>query len=129
MIDKLANLGDGDDILEITQNDYSNLNENLLTDTQNKLLTEIRDKFDPENVIADTCILYEITQYKDPSADDAFWDTYMDFFELGNDENLIRADKLDLRALESSDRKVYVEAHEEGGMRRQQNLRDRRESD
>jgi len=42
----------------------------------------------------------------------------MDFFELGNDENLIRADKLDLRALESSDRKVYVEAHEEGGMRR-----------
>lgn len=100
MIDKLANLGDGDDILEITQNDYSNLNENLLTDTQNKLLTEIRDKFDPENVIADTCILYEITQYKDSNADDAFWDTYMDFFELGNDENLIRQDKLDLRALD-----------------------------
>ena len=104
--------------MEATRNGYTNLNEELLTKEQQELLKEIRDKFDPENVIADTCILYEITQYKDASADDAFWDTYMDFFELGNDENLIRADKLDLRALESSDRKVYVEAHEEGGMRR-----------
>lgn len=108
-LDNLANLDDGDDVMEVTQNDYANLNENILTDAQKELLNEIRAKFDPENVIADTCILYEITQYKDSSADDAFWDTYMDFFELGNDENLIRQDKLDLRALESTNRKVYLE--------------------
>ena len=34
----------------------------------------------------------------------------MDFFELGNDENLIRADRLDLRALEKKSRDAYVEA-------------------
>ena len=111
ILENLANLGDDEDVMEATKSGYTRLNEELLTEEQQELLKEIRDKFDPENVIADACILYEITQYKDSSADDAFWDTYMDFFELGNDENLIRADKLDLRALQSSDRKVYLESH------------------
>ena len=59
-------------------------------------------------MIADTCILYEITKYKDESVDDDFWDTYMDFFELGEDENLIRGDKLDLRALSKKKRLEYL---------------------
>ena len=111
VLENLAKLGDDGDVMDATQIGYTNLNTGLLTEEQQELLKEIRDKFDPENVIADTCILYEITQYKDSNADDAFWDTYMDFFELGNDENLIRADKLDLRALQDSDRKVYLKSH------------------
>ena len=111
VLENLAKLGDDGDVMDATQICYTNLDTGILTEEQQELLKEIRDKFDPENVIADTCILYEITQYKDSNADDAFWDTYMDFFELGNDENLIRADKLDLRALQDSDRKVYLKSH------------------
>ena len=40
--------------------------------------------------MADLCILYEVTNYKDESAEADFWDTYVDFSELGNDANLIR---------------------------------------
>ena len=34
-----------------------------LTEDQKKLLTEIRRKFDPVEVVADLCILYETTGY------------------------------------------------------------------
>ena len=43
----------------------------------------IREKFDPVEIVADLCILYEVTGYQDESADADFWDQYMDFFELG----------------------------------------------
>ena len=62
-----------------------------LTEEQRELLSEIREKFKPEDIVADLCILYEITNYKDESAEPDFWDMYMDFFELGDDQNFIRA--------------------------------------
>ena len=34
-----------------------------LTDTQKQLIREIREKFDPEDKVADLCILYEVTLY------------------------------------------------------------------
>ena len=130
VLENLANLGDDDDVMEATKTGYTSLNEELLTDQQQALLKEIRDKFDPENVIADACILYEITHYKDSTTDESFWDTYMDFFELGNDEHLIRQDKLDLRALDRKTRLALIadhgpEAPSGGGvLRSQQTLRD-----
>ena len=57
--------------------------------------------------MADLCILYEVTGYKDESAETDFWEQYMDFFELGNDENLIRQDKMETAALEPDRRKEY----------------------
>ena len=55
----------------------------MLTAEQKELLQEIRDKFDPVEIVADLCILYEVTGYRDESADADFWHQYMDFFELG----------------------------------------------
>ena len=66
----------------------------MLTEEQRELLNEIRDKFDPVDIVADLCILSEVTNYKDKSADPDFWDQYMDFSELGDDTNLIREDRL-----------------------------------
>ena len=60
------------------------------TELQRALLQEIQDKFDPEEIVADLCILYEVTNYKDESAEADFWDQYMDFYELGDDEGLVR---------------------------------------
>ena len=62
----------------------------MLTEEQKKLLNEIREKFKPDEIVADLCILYEITSYKDESAEADFWDMYMDFYELGDDQNFIR---------------------------------------
>ena len=36
--------------------------------------------------MADLCILYEVTGYKDECSQDGFWDQYMDFFELGDEK-------------------------------------------
>ena len=54
--------------------------------------------------MADLCILYEITNYKDESAEPDFWDMYMDFFELGDDQNFIRALRMDEASLETLDK-------------------------
>ena len=58
-------------------------------------------------IVTDLCILYEVTSYKDESAEVDFWDQYMDFFELGNDENLIRADRMEDKALAPDRRQQY----------------------
>ena len=34
--------------------------------------------------MADLCILYEVTGYQDESAEVGFWESYKDFFELGD---------------------------------------------
>ncbi len=44
------------------------------TESQKQLLLEIRDKFRPEEIVADLCILYEVTKYMDESAEPDFWD-------------------------------------------------------
>ena len=62
-----------------------NVSDEMLTEEQRELLSEIREKFKPDEIVADLCILYEITNYKDESAEPDFWDMYMDFFELGDD--------------------------------------------
>ena len=58
--------------------------------------------------MADLCILYEVTGYQDESADADFWNQYMDFFELGKDENLIRKDKMQTAALPPDRRNEYM---------------------
>ena len=110
MITQLANAAESDDLLDSIAGPnerYKNLNEKGLTDQQRELIDEIREKFDPKEVVADLCILYEVTAYKDESAEANFWEGYMDFFELGADENLVRFDNLDERALEPEQRKEY----------------------
>ena len=86
---------------------YTFTSDERLTDDQKELLTELREKFDPENIVADVCLMYEITGYMDESADKDFWDSYRDFFELGKDENMIRLDRFDERALDPERRKAY----------------------
>lgn len=96
-------MGDFDPILAMSGNFIVDT-DNKLTDEQKKMLNEIRQKFDPVNVVADTCILYEVTDYKDESAADDFWEQYMDFFELGGEEVMIKDENLDERALEKDQR-------------------------
>lgn len=106
VIDQLAtSLDENSDVL--TAGRYRNFNEDQLTDEQKELLTEIREKFDPVEIVADLCILYEVTSYKDESAESDFWDQYMDFFELGNDENLISAKNMAEEALAPDRRKEF----------------------
>ena len=50
------------------------------------MIQEIRSQFDPEAKVADLCILYEVTGYKDECSQDEFWDQYVDFFELGDEK-------------------------------------------
>ena len=71
---------------------------------QKSLLTEIRSQFDPQEIVADLCILYEVTGYKDDSSQEDFWDQYMDFFELG-DETITAMNVEDLSKLIDS----YIE--------------------
>ena len=88
----------------------------MLTEEQRELLYEIREKFDPVDIVADLCILYEVTGYQDGSADADFWHQYMDFFELGEDENLIRQDRMEEEALPPDRRKEYKEKNRISGM-------------
>ena len=46
-------------------------------------------------MVADTCILYEVTEYKDESAADDFWEQYMDFFELGEDTDFLKESRIE----------------------------------
>ena len=89
---------------------YTFTDDSRLTDDQKALLSELRDKFDPDANISDACLMYEITGYKDKSADEDFWNSYIDFFELGNDENMVRIDRLDDRALSHDKRQAYRES-------------------
>ena len=50
------------------------VSDEMLTEEQRELLNEIREKFKPDEIVADLCILYEITNYKDESAEPDFWD-------------------------------------------------------
>ena len=111
-------MGDLDPILEMSGNFIVDT-DNKLTDEQKKMLNEIRQKFDPVNVVADTCILYEVTDYKDESAADDFWEQYMDFFELGGEEVMIKDENLDERALEKDQRLN----RQESKLRKQETLR------
>ena len=54
----------------------------------------MRKEFDPTDVVADLCILYEVTGYKDESAEASFWDQYDEFAEAGSEDALVRIDKL-----------------------------------
>ena len=65
-----------------------------LTDAQKQLLLEIREKFKPDDIVADLCILYEVTKYKDESAEPDFWDQYQEFAEADMADDLVRKDKL-----------------------------------
>ena len=86
---------------------YTFTDDSRLTDDQKALLSELRDKFDPDVNISDACLMYEITGYKDKSADNDFWNSYIDFFELGNDENMVRIGRLDERALTNDKLEAY----------------------
>ena len=69
-----------------------------------KLLEEIREKFDPAEIVADLCILYEVTNFKDLDIEgDEFWESYFEFDEIA----LVRTDRMDLRALDIDQRKNY----------------------
>ena len=65
-----------------------------MTDQQKQLLLEIREKFKPDDIVADLCILYEVTQYKDESAEPDFWEQYQEFAEADMVDALVRKDKL-----------------------------------
>ena len=58
--------------------------------------------------MADLCIMNEITKYKNESAELDFWTQHVDFFELGDDANLIREDKMKEEYLEPENRKEYI---------------------
>ena len=73
VLDQMANTFDENSDM-LTDGRYKNVTEDMLTDEQNELLKEIRKKFDPVDVVADLCILYEVTGYKDESAESDFWD-------------------------------------------------------
>ena len=62
-----TNTEDSNDVLQDGR--YSFVNEAMLTEEQRELLYEIREKFDPVDIVADLCILYEVTGYQDESAD------------------------------------------------------------
>ena len=57
-----AILGD-DELDEQGEPVMSFMKDERLTEDQKKLLTEIRRKFDPQEIVADLCILYETTGY------------------------------------------------------------------
>ena len=102
VIENLATFGgdmDLSDALDNSNNRYTFTDDSRLTADQKELLTVIREKFDPENVVADVCLMYEITGYMDESTGQEFWASYRDFFELGDDDNMVREDRLDERAL------------------------------
>ena len=84
----------------------------MLTEEQRELISAIREKFDPDDIVADLCILYEVTGYQDKSADADFWPMYMDFSELGEDENLIRQDRMEVKALPPARQKTYREKND-----------------
>ena len=58
----------------------------LLTKEQLALLTEIAEKFSPDDSAADLSILYEVTGYQCESQNFQFWENYQDFDELGGDK-------------------------------------------
>ena len=68
----------------------------------------MREQFNPEEIVADLCIMYEATGFKHESAESDFWDQYMDFAELGDDANLIKNSKMDDRALTKEQRQRYT---------------------
>ena len=78
----------------LTDGRLADLDDERLTEDQIMLLKSIREKFNPDEVVADVCMLYEISGFQDETTEPDFWDEYMDFFELGNDENMIAFDKL-----------------------------------
>lgn len=65
-----------------------------LSQTQKDLLIEIREKFSPADVTADMCILFEVTSYKDESANPNFWEQYEDYTKVNDYDALVRPDKL-----------------------------------
>ena len=64
---------DNNDNDVLVEGRYNLVNEEELTPEQRELLREIREKFDPGDIVADLCILYEVTGYQDDSADADFW--------------------------------------------------------
>ena len=107
VIDALTQINP-DDLLQ--EGSHSFVNDENLTDDQKALLKEIQGKFDPLNNVSDVCILYEVTGYKDESTEEDFWDQYLDYFELGNDQNLVKKNKLDLRSLNPEQRNALRES-------------------
>ena len=53
---------------------------------------------------ADRYILYEVTGYQVGNASEDFWTQYIDFFELGDDANLFRADMM----MKNSKKEEYI---------------------
>ena len=74
VIDTLINMDINNDDDVFKPGRVGKINEEQLTEEQKQLLEEIRTKFDSTEIVADLCILYEVTGYKDESADDEFWD-------------------------------------------------------
>ena len=60
------------------------LGKDDLSEAQRGLIDEIRNNFDSQLVKIDTCILYEVTSFKDKSdmGKLLFWDQYEDYFSL-----------------------------------------------
>ena len=90
VIDQLANMDDeNNDVL--VEGQYNLVNEELLTEDQRELLLEIREKFDPVEIVADLCILYEVTGYQgdNPANDEDFWANYADYKVLGANQILL----------------------------------------
>ena len=66
IIDNLARMVDDDENKDndvLVEGRYNLVNEEELTPEQRELLHEIREKFDPQDIVADLCILYEVTGY------------------------------------------------------------------
>ena len=101
-----------DDKVFFSDGRSSFIDEAKLTPEQRKLISEIREKFKPDDIVADLCILYEVTGYQDKSPNADFWPMYMDFFELGEDENLIRQDRMEVKALPPDRQKTYREKND-----------------
>ena len=55
----------------------------LLTHEQAALLTQILERFSPDDSAVDLSILYEVTGYQGGSQNFEFWQNYQDFDELG----------------------------------------------
>ena len=65
-----------------------------LSEAQKLLILEIREKFRPMETVTDKCILYEVTKYRDESAEAGFWEQYDEFAELATEDTLVMKSKI-----------------------------------
>ena len=72
-----------------------------MTEKQVELLKSIQKNFNVETTVADLCLMYEITRFKDKSVEDDYWTDYNDLVKAGREDELIRDGKLSVTAKKS----------------------------